>query len=391
MAQGTVKKTVSIYLCFQDFTLDIFFRQWWTDHRLAHGIKKTFNMAMNPTKYFWTPDTYFVNVKSSNFHHVTRENTRLMIWPNGRIYYSTRVTLTAQCKMEFSMFPMDTQVCLLKIESYAYTVADVIYNWNVKGQDTSIEIYADDMAQFDMKDVYTSKLESSNSKGSFDSLRVFFKFKRRASYFFLQHYIPSAFIVFISWLSFWINKNAVPARVSLTVTCVLSTMVLFESINSSLPRISYLKAIDYYLITSFFFILASMVEYCFVLNIIDKNIDGSRKNSLQTSQSCHITDVMDMESQPQQRERYLSSSRPRRDAKLSNGYPSNSTVISIPLVKKEVKKRLDYQFGEMLPPECFRAGEDSVHLIDKYSRRMFPLLYLLFNIGYWSYFLPKVD
>lgn len=117
--------------------------------------------------------------------------------------------------------------------------------------------------------------------GSFDSLRVFFKFKRRASYFFLQHYIPSAFIVFISWLSFWINKNAVPARVSLTVTCVLSTMVLFESINSSLPRISYLKAIDYYLITSFFFILASMVEYCFVLNIIDKNLDGSRKNSLQ--------------------------------------------------------------------------------------------------------------
>jgi hypothetical protein len=57
---------------------------------LAHGVGKVFNMAANPNKYFWTPDTYFVNVKSSNFHDVTRENMRLMIWPDGRIYYSTR-------------------------------------------------------------------------------------------------------------------------------------------------------------------------------------------------------------------------------------------------------------------------------------------------------------
>jgi len=87
---------VRVTLFLKDFTLDIFFRQWWTDHRLAHGVKKVFNVAANPAEFFWTPDTYFVNVKSSSFHHVTRENTRLMIQPDGKIYYSTRYETSKQ-------------------------------------------------------------------------------------------------------------------------------------------------------------------------------------------------------------------------------------------------------------------------------------------------------
>ena len=42
-------------------------------------------------------------------------------------------------------------------------------------------------------------------------------------------------------------------------------MVLINSINASLPRISYLKAVDYYLVASFAFIAASLVEYICVL------------------------------------------------------------------------------------------------------------------------------
>ncbi|XP_031575360.1 gamma-aminobutyric acid receptor subunit rho-2-like [Actinia tenebrosa] len=374
-----------------DFTLDVFFRQWWTDERLAHGVDKIFNMAADPKKYFWTPDTYFVNVKSSNFHKVTRENMRLMIWPDGKIYYSTRITLTASCEMNLSMFPMDTQVCLLKIESYAYTIEDVVYNWRVRGkEDSSIEVYAAEMAQFDMKSIQTSKRESSNSKGSFDSLHIKFKFKRRSSYFFVQHYIPSSFIVFISWLSFWINKNAVPARVSLTVTCILSTMVLFESINSSLPRISYLKAIDYYLIVSFFFILASMVEYCFVLNIMEKSAEMSRKNSLQ------VKEELDRVEYDYFRERFPGVSRLKRDANLTNGCPSSTINMNtiprpIPTSKENRHQQINYDLDDFLPAECLRSGKECVHFVDHYSRKVFPLLYILFNIGYWSYFLPKVD
>ena len=32
--------------------------------------------------------------------------------------------------MDLSNFPMDSQLCTLEIESYGYTMADLVYNWN---------------------------------------------------------------------------------------------------------------------------------------------------------------------------------------------------------------------------------------------------------------------
>ncbi|EDO41538.1 predicted protein, partial [Nematostella vectensis] len=364
----------------QDYSLDIFFRQWWRDERLAHDVNKVFNMAANPGQYFWTPDTYFVNVKSSKFHHVTRENMRTKIWPDGLIYYSSRITLTASCEMDLRFFPMDTQDCVLKIESYAYTVEDVIYNWNNRGT-TPIEIFAGEMAQFDMTEMtMQTMITFSLLTGSFDSLRVSFRFKRRTSYFIVQHYVPSAFIVFLSWLGFWINKNAVPARISLTVTCILSTMVLFESINSSLPRISYLKAVDYYLIISFMFILASMVEYVLVLNVTDyKRITLSRKHSLQP---CHC------------RERSNGLPRPRRELPVPNGFSDADHVTNIlplqRLASHKQQEKHEYNFGDQLSSSSYEHYAKKSHFIDHCSKKVFPLLYALFNIVYWSYYLPQV-
>ncbi|XP_048585226.1 glycine receptor subunit beta-type 4-like isoform X1 [Nematostella vectensis] len=72
--------------------MDIYFRQWWVDPRFAHNIDRAFTMAGDAAKFFWTPGTYFVNAKLSSYRYVTRENMRVMIWPNGKIYFSTRIT-----------------------------------------------------------------------------------------------------------------------------------------------------------------------------------------------------------------------------------------------------------------------------------------------------------
>ena len=42
-----------------------------------------------------------------------------------------------------------------------------------------------------------------------------FLFKRSLGYYIIQIYVPSCLIVVLSWVSFWLNKEAVPARVAL--------------------------------------------------------------------------------------------------------------------------------------------------------------------------------
>jgi hypothetical protein len=49
-----------------------------------------------------------------------------------------------------------------------------------------------------------------------------FQLERQFGFYLLQTYVPTILIVILSWVSFWINMEAVPARISLGVTTVLT-------------------------------------------------------------------------------------------------------------------------------------------------------------------------
>ena len=68
----------------------------------------------------------------------------------------------------------------------------------------------------------------------------------------------------LSWVSFWLSRDAVPARVALGITTVLTMTTLISSTNAALPKISYLKSIDVYLVTCFVTVFASLLEYAAV-------------------------------------------------------------------------------------------------------------------------------
>ena len=80
----------------------------------------------------------------------------------------------------------------------------------------------------------------------------------------IKVYIPSSLIVVMSWVSFWINRGAAPARVGLGVTTVLTMTTLINSVNAALPKISYMKSIDIYLFVCFFMVFGALIEYACV-------------------------------------------------------------------------------------------------------------------------------
>ena len=77
---------------FQDFTLDMYFRQFWQDPRLSFsepGLEKLV-VGAEYIKLIWVPDTFFVNEKSAYFHDATTENQFLRILHTGEILRSIR-------------------------------------------------------------------------------------------------------------------------------------------------------------------------------------------------------------------------------------------------------------------------------------------------------------
>ena len=69
-----------------------------------------------------------------------------------------------------------------------------------------------------MKDVIDELLPA----GNFTCLAVVFNLRRRLGYHLFHTYIPSGLIVVMSWISFWIKPEAIPARITLGVTSLLT-------------------------------------------------------------------------------------------------------------------------------------------------------------------------
>lgn len=78
---------------YQDFTLDFYFRQFWTDPRLAFKQRtgvETLSVGSEFIKNIWVPDTFFVNEKQSYFHIATTSNEFIRIHHSGSITRSIR-------------------------------------------------------------------------------------------------------------------------------------------------------------------------------------------------------------------------------------------------------------------------------------------------------------
>ncbi|KFD66363.1 hypothetical protein M514_05763 [Trichuris suis] len=247
-----------------DYTLDFYLRQNWHDPRLdinRLGAKEELTVSWEYTKDIWLPDTFFPNEKKSYFHQATTHNSFLRIKGRGEVLTSQRLTVTASCPMMLQLFPLDSQECTLEIESYGYSDADTKYRWLENKTVTMDEV---SLPQFYVAHFAMKNRTITLSTGDYSRLNVKFVFVRNIGFYLMQIYIPSMLIVIISWVSFWIHRDASPARVSLGVTTVLTMTTLMTTTNASLPKVSYIKAIDIYLGTCFVMVFASLIEYAAV-------------------------------------------------------------------------------------------------------------------------------
>jgi anionic glutamate receptor len=89
-------------------------------------------------------------------------------------------------------------------------------------------------------------------------------FIREFSYYLIQIYIPCCMLVMVSWVSFWIDQNAVSARLFLGLATLLTMAIQTSGINSSLPPVSYTKAIDIWTGVCLTFVFGALLEFATV-------------------------------------------------------------------------------------------------------------------------------
>ncbi|GCB74306.1 glycine receptor subunit alphaZ1 isoform X1 [Scyliorhinus torazame] len=247
-----------------DYRLNIFLRQQWNDPRLAYSEFPDDSLDLDPSMLdsIWKPDLFFANEKGAHFHEITTDNKLLRIFKNGNVLYSIRLTLSLACPMDLKNFPMDVQTCIMQLESFGYTMNDLIFQWD----DKAVQV-ADGLTlpQFILKEEKDLRdCTKHYNTGKFTCIEARFHLERQMGYYLIQMYIPSLLIVILSWVSFWINMDAAPARVGLGITTVLTMTTQSSGSRASLPKVSYVKAIDIWMAVCLLFVFSALLEYAAV-------------------------------------------------------------------------------------------------------------------------------
>ncbi|KAI6189719.1 hypothetical protein M3Y97_00039100 [Aphelenchoides bicaudatus] len=247
-----------------DFQIDILFTQYWHDPTLSftNHSQCIRNITMEPRflSKIWTPNTCIINSKAAVIHSSPTENVMFILYDNGTVWTNHRQINTKRqsslCTgLTYVHFHLILNRCIVAILGLHW-MEDPVTMMKV------IQLPDFDMVQFD-----TKREISLYPNGFWDQLQVVFTFKRRYGFYILQAYVPTYLTIIVSWVSFCMEPKALPARTTVGVSSLLAITMMFGNILKNLPRVSYVKAMDVWMLGCISFVFGTMVELAFVCYI----------------------------------------------------------------------------------------------------------------------------
>uniref|UniRef100_A0A8B9DQG4 Gamma-aminobutyric acid type A receptor subunit alpha6 n=1 Tax=Anser cygnoides TaxID=8845 RepID=A0A8B9DQG4_ANSCY len=414
-----------------EYTMDVFFRQTWTDERLKFGgpteILRLNNLMVSK---IWTPDTFFRNGKKSIAHNMTTPNKLFRIMQNGTILYTMRLTINADCPMRLVNFPMDGHACPLKFGSYAYPKSEIIYTWK-KGPLHSVEVpqESSSLLQYDLIGQTVSSETIKSNTGEYSLQLLYFHLQRKIGYYLIQTYIPCIMTVVLSQVVFWINKESVPARTVAArhsqkferreidgrkvtvctnqifrrnspnsvylqsgsqlsfagITTVLTMTTLSISARHSLPKVSYATAMDWFIAVCFAFVFSALIEFAAVNYFTNLQTQRAMRKAARAAALAAALSAATVPAEDEIVSRSDSNCNLKKRVNSVTSQADQSPEASI--ISNSASQ---YQPVSVLPPATPAPPPiGGTSKIDQYSRILFPVAFAGFNLVYWVVYLSK--
>lgn len=105
-----------------------------------------------------------------------------------------------------------------------YTLAEAVMYWE---DIPIIGVEQVKLPQYTIAGYETSHRTEELSSGAYRRLTITFQLTRNIGYFIFQAFLPCMLIVMLSWISFWINMEASPARVGLGRYCTADNAKIY--------------------------------------------------------------------------------------------------------------------------------------------------------------------
>ncbi|XP_073942991.1 glutamate-gated chloride channel-like isoform X2 [Choristoneura fumiferana] len=320
------------------YEVEFLLQQQWYDPRLRYSNQSHYDFlnAIHHHEDIWLPDTYFI-MHGDFKDPIIPMHFALRIYRNGTINYLMRRHLILSCQGRLNIFPFDDPLCSFALESISYEQSAITYVWKndedtlrkspslttlnaylIQNQTIACPIKASWRAEgnslyeedeeltcnlcqrrFEEQGNYSclkvdliftrdrafyfttvfipgiilvtssfitfwlewNAVPARSMIGNYSCLKVDLIFTRDRSFYFTTVFIPGIILVTSSFITFWLEWNAVPARVMIGVTTMLNFFTTSNGFRSTLPVVSNLTAMNVWDGVCMCFIYASLLEF----------------------------------------------------------------------------------------------------------------------------------
>eukprot|EP00092_Neocalanus_flemingeri_P014403 GFUD01015537.1.p1 GENE.GFUD01015537.1~~GFUD01015537.1.p1 ORF type:complete len:492 (+),score=81.86 GFUD01015537.1:246-1721(+) len=382
------------------YEVEFLMHQKWIDPRLAHshedGVRHLYGLSHHTQ--IWKPDIYLI--KHGTFKSISPTEVSLKLFQNGTVFYTMRRHLVLNCEGDLPIFPFDSPMCSFNIESVSNTRDQMSFHWvgpNAVDEDGA----AGSMGLSPVLKNHNAYLihnetlycdQGEEWRGDFSCLQVRLHFTRDKWFYYTTVFVPGLILVTSSFVTFWIEWNAEPARVMLGVTTMLNFFTTSNKFRSKLPVVSNLTAMNMWDGTCMFFIYASFLEFILVnylarwvqdpeqqknkqenaildsLRVVTNTLDmkelGGHLHTLGGNIEHRLKDVNQQLHHEKKLDQHVLSQ------EFTHATPSIPSNHSTPTTDEEASNNGGYTLH-------------NVKKIDNYSRRIFPTTYILFVLYFF--------
>ncbi|KAL0123006.1 hypothetical protein PUN28_007565 [Cardiocondyla obscurior] len=243
------------------YEVEFLLQQQWYDPRLRYSNKSEYEYlnAIHHYNDIWLPDTYFI-MHGDFKDPLIPVHFALRIYRNGTVNYLMRRHLILSCQGRLNIFPFDDPLCSFAIESISYEQTAITYVWkNDEGTLRTSPSLTSLNAYLIKNQTITCPIKGW--RGNYSCLKVDLIFTRDRSFYFTTVFIPGIILVTSSFITFWLEWNAVPARVMIGVTTMLNFFTTSNGFRGTLPVVSNLTAMNVWDGVCMCFIYASLLEF----------------------------------------------------------------------------------------------------------------------------------
>ncbi|KAL7635310.1 UNVERIFIED_CONTAM: hypothetical protein RMT77_014377 [Armadillidium vulgare] len=343
-----------------EFKVQVTLRCFWQDERLQFSNQSgnlPYVTLITPSNV-WVPDLFFRNEKEGEFHNILLPNTYLRIYPDGNVIYSTRISVTLICPMNFRRFPFDVQKCQLPLASFSLTSRNLVLSWK-NGEPLQITNVLL-LKVFILQNVKTRVFVTETDTGNYSCLDVDLIFKREYANYQITVYLPCSMLVILSWITFLFDGKSFGAKVTLGITVLITLAIMTFAVNQTLPQVSYTRAIDVWTGVCLTFVFGVLLEIALISYFLSLERNNESKNKVSEEEEEAGDNAIKSQDRNQSENFPLEED---RKTEKNKGRSSSNKFLAFILTKFPLKwsSRIDF-----------------------ISRIVFPVFFLIFVIAYFS-------